>query len=189
MFFNDEKGKHKLKLSRPALVVVDLQNYFCNKASPAYLHGVEKIFSVVENLMVNFLQKNKPVVATLHVGASERMKSWWGNEISQYWAKFCLKPDPTHVVYKSTYDAFYQTDLQKILTEQNVDQLIITGVMTHLCVETTARTAFVRDFEVVVVENGTWDKSDWYHFASLKSLAHGFAVVCKAEEILCELES
>lgn len=117
------------------------------------------------------------------------MKSWWTKEVSERWAQYYLKVDPKHFIFKNTYDAFYQTELEKILIEQKVDQLIFTGVMTHLCVETTARSAFVRGFEVVLVQDATWDKNDWYHFASLKNLAHGFAVVCTAQEILCALES
>lgn len=40
-----------------------------------------------------------------------------------------------------------------------------------------------------MVEDALWDKNEWYHFSSLKNLAHGVAYIAKTEEILCALES
>ncbi|AEH51501.1 isochorismatase family protein [Pseudothermotoga thermarum] len=189
MFFFEETKKHKLNLSKPALLIIDMQNYFCDKSSPAYLSGVENVIPKMETLSRKFFQLGYLVIATIHVGASRMMKEWWGNEIGQEFARFSLNVEPTKILFKNTYDAFYGTDLEEILLSNKVEQVVLTGVMTHLCVETTARSAFVKGFEVVVVEDATWDKNDWYHFASLKNLAHGFAVICKADDVICTLES
>lgn len=70
-----------------------------------------------------------------------------------------------------------------------MSQLIVCGVMMRLCVETTVRNAFVRRYEVVVVHDACWDKDERYHFASLKNLAHGFAIISTTGEVVCELES
>lgn len=188
MFFNKEREKHKLNISKPALLIIDIQRYFCDDVSTAYLPGVKAIFPQIEKLAKVFLDRSKPVIATVHVGGDKMMKNWWNNTVSKEYAEFNLKVKPTYLLYKNTYDAFHNTELQEILLKENIDQLVITGVMTHLCVETTARSAFVKGFEVIVVEDCTWDKEDWYHFASLKNLAHGFATICKAEELICMLE-
>jgi len=62
--------------------------------------------------------------------------------------------------------------------------VLITGVMTHLCCETTAREAFVRDFKVFFAIDGTATKSDDLHVASLKTLTDGFAIPVTTEEVL-----
>jgi isochorismate hydrolase len=105
------------------------------------------------------------------------------------WAKLAIEKDLVDVlIYKDSYDAFYMTELEDILKAKSADQLIISGVMTHLCCETTARSGFVRGYEIVMVEDCLWDKDEWYHYASLKNLAHGFAVVSTSQEIVEQLK-
>ncbi|MEW6239950.1 MAG: isochorismatase family protein, partial [Chloroflexota bacterium] len=73
---------------------------------------------------------------------------------------------------------------EQTLRDLEVEQVVITGVMTHLCCETTARAAFVRGFDVFYVVDGTATYTEAFHRASLLNLAHGFAVPVLAEEIL-----
>ncbi len=56
--------------------------------------------------------------------------------------------------------------------------------MTHLCCETTARSAFVRGFEVFFTIDGTATYNKEFHFATLHNLAHGFALPILVDEIL-----
>lgn len=58
------------------------------------------------------------------------------------------------VVHKQACDAFYQTDLARILTEHDARELLITGCATDFCVDTTVRAAASRDYEIIVVEDG-----------------------------------
>ncbi len=180
MFF-EEREKHKLVISNPALLVIDVQNYFFSKDSPAYLKGCEPVLERIKHLVSLFREKNLPVITTVHSGGSEAMKDWWGNIVDEQFSVGLIEGDIE--IRKNTYDTFYNTNLEKILREKEVDQLFICGVMTHLCCETTARSAFVHSFKVVMVEDCLFDKNDWYHFSSLKSLAHGFAVISNLSEI------
>ncbi|ABQ46811.1 MAG TPA: cysteine hydrolase [Thermotoga sp.] len=187
MFYFPEREKKRFTLKRPALLIIDLQSYFTSPDSPAYLRGVEVAIENIRKLKISFERAKLPVIATVHVGASPMMKKWWGNEVDKRWAVPVFSD--VLLFEKNTYDAFYSTKLEEELRSRNVNQLIITGVMTHLCCETTARSAFVRNFEVIMVEDALWDKNEWYHFSSLKNLAHGVAYIAKTEEILCALES
>ncbi|ABS60345.1 isochorismatase family protein [Fervidobacterium nodosum] len=183
MFFI-EKEKHKFSLSNPALLVIDVQNYFFDKTSPAYLRGSERVLENIKEI-TNSVMGKIPIIGTLHIGGSNPLKKWWGNIVEVEWTKLMVEDYKfNHIIKKDTYDAFYKTSLEEILNFLKVDQLIITGVMTHLCCETTARSAFVRGYEVIMVEDCLWDKDEWYHYASLKNLAHGFAVISNKEEIL-----
>ena len=74
-----------------------------------------------------------------------------------------------------------------MLRDNGVRRIVISGVMTHLCCETTARSAFVRGFEVFFTVDGTASYTADFHRASLLNLAHGFAVPVLVSEILAAL--
>jgi ureidoacrylate peracid hydrolase len=56
---------------------------------------------------------------------------------------------------KPHFGAFHATDLELILRSRGVDSVIITGIATNVCCETTAREATVRDFHVLFLSDGT----------------------------------
>ena len=87
------------------------------------------------------------------------------------------------VIEKTQYDAFYSTKLEEVLCEQGVSQLVVTGVMAHLCVESTVRSAFVRGFEVFVPVDSIATYNMELHTGSLRGLSHGFAVPVTADRI------
>ena len=91
------------------------------------------------------------------------------------------------VIEKSQYDAFHQTRLEEMLLERRISQVIVCGVMTHLCCETTARSAFMRGFEVFFAIDGTATYNEAFHRATLLNLAHGFAAPVLIEEIIAAL--
>lgn len=64
-----------------------------------------------------------------------------------------------------------------------VKEVIVTGVMTNLCCETTAREAFVKGFRVFFSTDATATSSLELHDASLKNMAYGFAYLVDSERI------
>jgi len=88
-----------------------------------------------------------------------------------------------YVLRKSQYDAFFGTLLEDTLHKKGVSQVVVSGVMTHLCCETTARSAFVRGFEVFFIVDGTATLNEDHHLAALLNLSHGFATPILAAEI------
>jgi bifunctional isochorismate lyase/aryl carrier protein len=96
--------------------------------------------------------------------------------------------DDEPVVGKTTYDAFWGTDLEDILRARHVEQILLTGVLTHMCCETTARAAFCRGFEVYIPVDATASSDEMFHVASLCGLADSVAVVMATREVLerCE---
>jgi isochorismate hydrolase len=79
------------------------------------------------------------------------------------------------VIRKKNYSAFRETRLHSILKEKCVKTVVVTGVMTHLCCDTTARDAFMHGFYVYFVVDATASYNEDLHLASLKALSHGFA--------------
>jgi isochorismate hydrolase len=94
-----------------------------------------------------------------------------------------------HKVPKHQYDAFHKTDLHELLISHGIKQLAIAGVMTHLCCETTARSAFVQGYEVFFLVDGTATYNRAFHQASLQNIAHGFGLPVLVNEIINKLES
>jgi isochorismate hydrolase len=76
------------------------------------------------------------------------------------------------------------TGLQELLHERRMEQVLVTGVLTHMCCETTARSAFCRGFEVYVAADGTATSSEDRHVCSLMSMADSVALIMSVAEVL-----
>ncbi len=116
------------------------------------------------------------------------LKEWWDEIITtenKYYklSKQIYSPGAP-IVTKTQYDAFYKTNLRKILNKYRIKQVLITGVMTNLCCETTARSAFVQGFKVFFVIDGTCTQNEMMHRATLINLSYGFAIPVLTEDIL-----
>ena len=92
-------------------------------------------------------------------------------------------------IVKHKYDAFFETDLDAILRYCQVDTVIITGTATNACCESTARSAFMRDYQVVFPSdlNATFDEA--MHQATLKNIDLLFGRVVSSDELLAEMEA
>jgi isochorismate hydrolase len=88
------------------------------------------------------------------------------------------------IIDKTEYSAFYETELDSHLRNDNIEQVVITGVHSHLCCESTARDAFFRGFEVFFAVDATATYSEHLHLGTLRAITHGFGVCVSSEEIL-----
>jgi len=89
-----------------------------------------------------------------------------------------VRPRPGDpIVTKHRYSGFYNTDLDTVLRANGVRTVVLTGVSTNVCVETTAREAFVRDYYVVLVGDGTAAYSPDEHDKTLKDIDRFFGEV------------
>ena len=173
-----------------ALLVLDLQKFFLDPASHAYIYGAPAIISGLLDLIKQYRKLQRPVICTRHLNTVENaglMKSWWKDLITNDNPLSRLLPEIENlrlpVIEKPQYDAFYHTDLEQMLHEANVKQLVITGVMTHLCCESTARSGFMRGFEIFIPLDGTATYNADFHAAALRNLAHGFAHITDTADI------
>ncbi len=177
--------------AQAALLVVDMQKYFLRNSSHAYIPASKAVLPRIRAMIHSFYGNDRPVFFTRHLNTEQNAKL-----MSVWWTDFIRETDPLSeiteeldssrsiIINKCQYDAFFETPLEAMLNEKRVTQLVVCGVMTHLCCETTARSAFVRGFEVFFPVDGTATYNEQLHLASLKNLAHGFAMPTLAEEIL-----
>jgi nicotinamidase-related amidase len=190
---------HTMQLNRgkAALLVVDMQNFFLDPASPTYTCGGPAILPNAKRLLHAFRGAGRPVIYTQHVHHPAQLDAgimgWW-------WEGMCLEGSPESeihpelaplvnekVIPKHRYSAFYNTDLETVLRVLKVEDLVITGVMTNLCCESTARDAYFRDYRVFFPADGTGSITEELHLASLLGLAFGFAWVTDTGTLLEQL--
>lgn len=172
-----------------ALIVLDMQGFFANPDSHAYIPAIESIIPNIVSLIAYFEGINRPVIFTKHINTEANagmMATWWSDIIKKDNIIKNFNTKNHHIIEKSQYDAFYNTELETLLRNLNVNNLIITGVMTHLCCETTARSAFVRGFNTLFVIDGTATYNENFHRASILNLSHGVSVPVLTQELIAQ---
>ncbi len=177
--------------AQSALLVLDMQAYFLDASSHAYIPSADAILDGIIKLIKEYFAHGRPVIFTQQINTASNaglMSIWWKDLLTSQNPLHRLIPEIDlsmgTLIQKSQYDAFYHTRLEEMLHGKGVTQVVICGVMTHLCCETTARSAFIRGFEVFFPVDGTATYNLAYHKASLLNLAHGFASVVLMKDIL-----
>jgi len=193
--YNIHKMKPDFKSS--CLLVVDMQNFFLNPKSPTFTPGGLAVVPNIAKLIKGFRKKKLPVIYTAHVHKDKKMDGgilgwWWQGMVIENTFDAEIHPDlaplpEEKIIYKHRYSAFYNTDLEIVLRCLKITDLIITGVMTNLCCESTTRDAYFRDYRVFFLSDATGTVNEELHLATLKNLAFGFAYVTDTEGILQRL--
>jgi isochorismate hydrolase len=175
---------------KSALLIIDMQEYFLNPSSHAYTPSAEAVLPGVKKLLSIYSKNNLLIIFTMHSNTDENAKmmgQWWPDLLyeGQKEAKLAdgLNPTDGIIVKKNQYDAFYNTNLEKILRKENISQIIICGVLTNICCETTARSAFVRGFKTFFTIDGTAAYSEEHHMATILNLSYGFAIPILLDEL------
>ena len=183
-----ERYNIRTKTIRPrqcALLVIDMQNYF-DSLSRTIQQNVLKI--------IDACRANKMRIVFTRHGHKDISKDggmlakWWGDCIMYGTPDWQLMPEFTPgaedlLIDKNRYSAFFNTGLDETLRAEGIEELIITGVMTNCCCETTAREGFVRDYRIFFVSDATATADDDLHLSTLKTLAYGFAHIMSTEEV------
>ena len=99
------------------------------------------------------------------------------------------------ILDKPRYGAFHATDLELILRSRGIDTVIISGIATNICCETTAREAAQRDFRVIFLSDGTATKEMGgvsaadLQTATCASLGMVFAKIANTEQVIRAAEA
>lgn len=184
-----------------ALIVVDMQNGFCRPEAPrggdptrlaaaiapcvklvaaARSAGIKVIYTrymyradyadggiLIHHLRPDLKQRKALIAGT------------WDIEVVDE-----LKPrDDDFIIDKNRPSSFYGTSLESVLNGIGARQLVVCGVTTNCCVETTVRDASQRDYETFVVRDAVAEYEDDRHEVALKSMALLFAPVVSLDEV------
>jgi ureidoacrylate peracid hydrolase len=197
-----------IEAGHTALIVVDMQNYFCAAGSP---HEVPMAREIVPNInrLARAVQVAGGAVAwiqTTAVGALEHWRNYTTRMLTPERQKkrlagleeasegFKLFPElevlPSDLrVKKIKYSAFIQgsSDLDALLKSRGIDTVLITGTATNVCCESTARDAMLLDYRVIMLSDGNATWTDEEHAATLNSFMIFFGDVMSTDEAIGRL--
>jgi ureidoacrylate peracid hydrolase len=159
---------YQLIPSKTALVNVDMQNAFV-EGTPLSAPGGVALLEPVNRLAAACRAAGIKVIHTLHVTRADGTNlGTMGELIEPVRAGYIKEGSETaklhpgvHVeksdilLYKPRYGSFTGTDLDLVLRGNGIDTIIVTGICTNICCETTAREAAMRDYHVFFTSDGT----------------------------------
>ena len=188
-----------------AVLVIDMQNDYCHEEGALAKQGkrVTENQAIVPALLGFLDEARKAGVPVLHVGM--QLSDWnmsgptletrtrskeaveypicqagtWGSEF------YRAVPQPGEpVVAKHRYSAFIGTDLDTMLRSKGIKTIIVTGVSTNICVQSTATDGYMLDYYTVILSDCTAGSSLDAHEAALKNFRIFFGMVATSEEVV-----
>jgi ureidoacrylate peracid hydrolase len=194
---------------RTALVVVDMQNAFM---MPGVAHALcEMAPSIVPNInrLATALREAGGTVAWIRTTATQDCLTNWsqyyehltppqqqkriealadGSAGHDFWPELDIRRGDL-VVTKRRYSAFIQgaSDLEAQLRTRDIDTVLITGTVTNVCCESTARDAMMRNFRTIMVSDGNAANTDAEHAHSLVAFYLNFGDVETTDAIVGHL--
>lgn len=202
-YSTSEIDEFSLADTRAALLVIDMQRGFIEEGSAYEAPAIRDRLGNVERLLAFARERGLPIVWTRsdhkppYGGALYRKLPavrtqricWRGEESWEYYGGMSQPLPNEHEVVKHKFDAFFETDLDSILRNTGVETVIIMGVTTSVCCESTARSAFFRDYNVVFVGDATAEFDPQLHDATLRIIDTVFGRVVTTDELLTEMRA
>ncbi len=195
---------------KTALVVVDMQNYFVQDGMPSCAPIARDIVPNV-NRLARATRVAGGMVVWIQTEALDNAKNDWANRkeatSTEGWSRRqrllardgagfpiyerCdVKPEDK-IALKTRYSAFipYPSDLEHQLKSHNIDTLLIVGVATSTCCESTARDAAMWGYRTVMVSDANADNTDELHNHTLGKFLFTFGDVQTTDELIAKLET
>jgi nicotinamidase-related amidase len=182
-----------INLSRTALVIIDIQNFYFEGGKVPLTGSVEASLQA-KKLLEAFRAKKGPVIHVKHVPANPA-----GLENDPAYAIHPnVAPAPGEkVIVKHYANAFRETELRDYLKQRGIQQLVICGMQTQMCVEAATRAAADFGFTVIVAHdacatrplnfNGADVPAAQVHAAALATMNGTYAKVLKTDDVLAAL--
>lgn len=173
-------------MSRPALIVIDLQNdYFPGGAFPQ--HNAEETLSSVFNAILRARQKGMPVIHVQHVADRSQGLAPFFNAgthgVAIHTEILYAAPDAP-IVVKHFADSFEQTTLHETLQSLQVNELLLCGMMTQNCVTHTALSRKADLYrKVTVLSDACTTVSSLLHAIALHALSTRVHLAAVAEAL------
>ena len=189
-----------------ALLVIDMQNTFVDPSGFAYVPNAAGIVPNINRLAAALRQAGGLVVWVRVTLTSDGRSAWDtyfknfvsegqgevrraelmpGHEGHAFWAD--LEIDDSDLISdKDRFSAFIQgaSNLEDELRARSIDTVLITGTLTNVCCESTARDAMMRDFRVFMIGDANAARTDADHLAGLRTIVQVFGDVVDTDEAI-----
>jgi ureidoacrylate peracid hydrolase len=199
-----------------ALLVIDMQNAFCHPAGGFAKVGRDvsaqhAIIPTVAQLVRAARSAGISVVWTIQEGLGPGDRARLSTELPRRLGRAPVEPETwcirstwdadlvepldrelrseDHVVHKLRMSGFYSTILDATLRIRRIRTLIVTGVNTEKCVESTVRDASFRDYDVVVVRDAVATSDRAFHDDSLRKIDAYFGFVLPSQEVIAAMST
>jgi nicotinamidase-related amidase len=183
-------------VSKTALLVIDMQAFFRPMTTTALpnILTLSKFFA--KNSLARIFTQHGHPPSDFEPPITNQLVRKWGKEGSIHvdtpeWQLMPEIADLQHkealIIRKTTYDAFLGTDLEQKLRDMQIERVVICGVMTDCCCDTTGRSAFCRGFETWMVKDATGSANKRQHEAALVEWAFGFGDCIDTKEVIRRL--
>jgi ureidoacrylate peracid hydrolase len=175
---------------RTAVLVVDMLNDFLEPTGAMPLLEGRRLYEPIRDLVATARDHGSSVIWVCDTHPREDREfdkrsvhcitGTWGAQI----VEALQPPDDDYRVFKRRYSGFYETDLDLRLRELGVAHVILAGVVTNICVRSTAHDAFFRGYDVIVVQDCVAATSEREQDSSLYDIDTHFGTVSGLEEVL-----
>jgi ureidoacrylate peracid hydrolase len=197
----------KLDPAKTALLVVDMQNFFVEQGQALEVPAARELAPNINRLADAVRKAGGTVVwiqMTLNDGDLDRWPVFLpvngrremfrpvadGEYGHRIWKAMDVKQDDL-IVKKRRFSAFIQgsSDLHDILQKRGIDTLIITGTLTNVCCESTARDAMMLSYRVLMVADANATLTEEAHKAALMNILFVFGDVQTTDEVVALLNA
>src|SRR5690349_2346394 len=191
---------------RTALLVVDMQNAFMMPGvAHAYCQYAESIVPNVNRLAQAMRETGATVVWIKTTFGEQSLASWpvlhdmagaertprrlaalaEGSKGHEFWAGLDRRPADL-IVNKDRYSAFIQgsSNIAEVLRGRGIDTVVVTGTVTNVCCESTARDAMMTNFKTIMATDANAGHTDEEHNASLVAFYLSFGDIMSTEELI-----
>ena len=171
------KNEISLPSEKTALIIVDMQNDFIKEGGSLIVPAAMETISNIQYLTELFRKANSHIVYTqdTHFEGDKEWQIWpehcrkdsWGWEIIEE-----LKPQKDDMVFqKNRYDGFYGTSLEHYLRLWGIENLVITGTVSNICVAQTAGSAGLRWFNIIIPADGISAQTEFDQALTLRQVS------------------
>ncbi|MGH6980188.1 MAG: isochorismatase family protein [Stellaceae bacterium] len=187
-----------------ALAVIDLQNVFMEQGAPVEVPAAREIVPNV-NRLAAAVRKAGGKVVWIQMTLNDQEKGWSvffegerrreafkdmqrGSHGHALWPTLDIKADDL-IVEKRRYSAFIQgsSNIDQILRGFGIDTVLITGTLTNVCCESSARDAMMLNYKIVFVSDANAAITDAEHNATLGTILRVFGDVATTDETMSRL--
>jgi ureidoacrylate peracid hydrolase len=205
-----EHSQETFETEKTALVVVDMQNYFMDESQQAGCPVGQTIVGNV-NKIADTVRRTGGIVIWIQNLAPDDTRESWKTAHERYLPEkadlrvesmtrgawpFELWPDldvqdNDFRVTKRRYSAFIQgsSDIELVLKDNGIENILVCGVATNVCCESTARDAMMLNYRALMVSDGCATSSDEEHGNSLVAFYTHFGDVQNTDELCARLEA
>lgn len=177
----------------PALILIDIQNDYFKGGKSELAHPEEALHKALTALHA-FREKKLPIFHVRHINPSEDAAFFAKNSVGSEIRGELTPKDNEPIIIKCRPSMFFETDLHSRLQHLGVSHLIVCGMMSHMCIDTSVRAAKDLGYDITVLEDACTTKDlIWkgipipaatVHAAIMASLSGVFARVIDTEKYL-----